>query len=89
MLTIIFIIYILTIMSQTMPTIHTIKNFPRSDRTQEMVLFVRHNEKLARTVARSDFLVDCRKLDIMPKFILDRTAHVTIFIFLFALGSRT
>ena len=76
MLTIIFIIYILTIMSQTMPTIHTIKNFPRSDRTQEMVLFVRHNEKLARTVARSDFLVDCRKLDIMPKFILDRIAHV-------------
>ena len=27
MLTIIFIIYILTIMSQTMPTIHTIKKY--------------------------------------------------------------
>ena len=70
MLPIIFLLYILT-MSDFMPkTIQTINNFTRSDRTQEMVIFVRHNEKLARTVARTDFLLDCRKLDIMPKFIL-------------------
>ena len=75
MLSIIFI-HILTIMSSIMPTIRSINDLPRSDHTKEMVSFIRHNEKLAKTIARSDFLLDCRRLDIMPNFITNRTTNV-------------
>ena len=43
-------------MSTIVPTIRIINEFPRSDRTKEMVLFARRNEKLARAVTRTDFL---------------------------------
>ena len=73
MLTII-LINILTIMSKVMPnTILTISHLPRSDRTKEMVIFARHNAKLAKTISRTDFLLDCRKLGIFPQFIINRT----------------
>ena len=50
-----------------------IKTLPVSDRSREMVNFIGSNKKLARTLGRINFLVDCRSLKIMPSFISNKT----------------
>ena len=57
-------------------TIEFIKTLPITDRTKEMVNFVGFNQKLARTLGQINFLIDCRSLGILPKFILNKTAHI-------------
>ena len=57
-------------------TIEFIRTLPTSDRTKEMVNFVGSNQKLARTLGQISFLIDCRSLDILPTFILHKTANI-------------
>ena len=67
-------IYIIIIMAKT--TIEFIRSLPINDRTKEMVIFVGSNQKLARTLGQINFLIDCRSLNILPTFILNKTAHL-------------
>ena len=41
-----------------------------------MVNFVGYNQKLARTSGQINFLLDCRTLKVMPRFISDKTTHI-------------
>ena len=74
MLLINLFIYFTIIMARH--TIELIKTLPINDRTKEMVSFVGFNQKLARTLGQINFLIDCRSLDILPTFILNKTAHI-------------
>ena len=65
--------YLILIMSSILAYINTL---PRTDRSREMVNFVGYNLKLARTFGQISFLIDCRSLKIMPKFILNRTSQI-------------
>ena len=67
-------IVIFTIMSSILAVIKTL---PSNDRTSEMVNFIGFNLKLARILGHINFLLDCRSLKIMPKFILKRTAEIS------------
>ena len=58
-------------------TIQYIKTLPISDRTQEMVSFIGSNQKLARTLGQINFLIDCRSFNILPNFILNKTAQLS------------
>lgn len=69
-----FILNYYLIMAQT--TINYIKTLPINDRTKEMVTFVGSNQKLARTLGQINFLTNCRKSNIMPSFILNKTANL-------------
>ena len=74
MLLINLFIYFTIIMARH--TIELIKTLPINDRTKEMVSFIGFNQKLARTLGQINFLIDCRSLDILPTFILNKTAHI-------------
>ena len=68
-------IIITTIMSSILAHI---KTMPISDRSREMVNFNGSNLKLARTLGQINFLCDCRSLKIIPTFILNKTAQVSV-----------
>ena len=74
MLLIIYIHIISFIMAKA--TIKHIKCLPISDHTKEMVSFIGSNQKLARTLGQINFLIDCRSRNILPSFILNKTAQL-------------
>ena len=66
-----------TISIMILPTILQLINcLPRTDLSQEMVNFIRYNQKLALAIGRINFLVDCRHHGILPTFIVNKTHQI-------------
>ena len=60
-----------------LPTILQLINcLPRTDLSQEMVNFIRYNQKLALAIGRINFPVDCRHHGILPTFIVNKTHQI-------------